>query len=589
MVSPITARRMGQVVQSDLQFHLPQMPRFSPAFEVISAEDHFVIHGAEELVIIRGKTSAILLKILPMLDGSRDLDQLCDHFRELSREAMLDCLALLYSRGLLEDAVVECTLDTSEFDPEILAYFQRQQDTTRNHVSASQGMKKLADLHMGIYTNYEDVGLLQEGLLQAGIGKVTLLSYGSDIRITNEKFILAMVTGKLTDLRLEELAEACTQQRIPWLLSLTCGHTGLLGPYFDSVETACYACFEELQRDTVEFRDNTGSFVHEMDMWTQYTILEVCNFISGLGPSITGMDYMVLNLSNWHGFKRRVPRRPGCKNCLPIEGVTPSLPPLPMQYEYEVQFPSKLFSTPKAHQAHYKTSNIVLSQETKQYDNYPVVPLGKRSIEDCHNVSRLLYHDLKAEDNTELSLDILSSILLCGAGIRDIHQQVGFNEQKVQRYLPTGGNLGSVQIYILLSGVKDMEDGIYYYQPQLHALHYIAPLREPTNLIQALIGTDIGSFESLIVTTGALDRVQKKYSAFAYRVIHLDTGVSYAQMQIAAASFGILLSPLSQWNEAKWCELLQIDPMKEPITGVYTLGGKARDGGCLWNDPSHDQ
>lgn len=574
MDSRITASRMGRIVQQDSQFHLPNLPRFPSAFAVIPTSDVVIVHGGEELAVFRGRARDVLNRLLPMLDGTRDIGQICGSFREFSSQAVIDCIALLYMRGLLEDAAADGTWDLSSLDQETVFYFQRQLDSTRIHASSLQGIKKLKETHLGVYTNISDSYLLREGLLQAGIGEVSLQDFGVDIRLTNETFVLAAVNGNLSELEIRRLADVCARQEIPWLLSLTCGHMGMLGPYFERSETACYGCFEELLQGMADFTGDTPSLMHDIDMWIQYTILEVCNFLSRLGPAITGMDFMVLNLADWHGYKRRVPKRPGCPHCLPMADVKPGLPPLPMQFEYEVHFPSGHLSTPKAHQAHYKPSNLALAQVFKTYADIPAIPLGERKIPkgEGRTVCEMIYHPLQEQGEAELSLDYLSSILLCGTGIRGTLQLSEAGETKVQRYAPTGGNLGSVQIYIISFGVRDLAAGIYYYHPWQHTLSALVSIGEPSAVNQAVTGTSDSLPDAIIVTTGALERVQAKYSAFAFRVIHLDAGVALAQMQLAAAACGIAFRPLSEWREAKLVDLLQIEPMQEPITGVYMLG-----------------
>ncbi|XYJ24083.1 hypothetical protein ACSE3M_10050 [Bacillus velezensis] len=122
----------------------------------------------------------------------------------------------------------------------------------------------------------------------------------------------------------------------------------------------------------------------------------------------------------------------------------------------------------------------------------------------------------------ELNIQAITQLLLMSGGLRESSEHPG----KVQRWAPSGGNLGSCQIYILALSVKGLTPNCYFYQYPDNSLVKIGPDMTEKDIKQQI--THITGLpeellpKALVIFTGAYERVASKYNGFAYKVIHLD-------------------------------------------------------------------
>src|SRR5450631_3133327 len=100
----IAAQKMAEAVQFDPQFTLPTYPRFPNELVTIPIEDGLLIDGTDELQVLRGRAAQILLpRLLPLLDGTRTIQQLAEALPNIPARAIYNAVSLLYTRGVLED------------------------------------------------------------------------------------------------------------------------------------------------------------------------------------------------------------------------------------------------------------------------------------------------------------------------------------------------------------------------------------------------------------------------------------------------------------------------------------------------------
>ena len=99
---------------------------------------------------------------------------------------------------------------------------------------------------------------------------------------------------------------------------------------------------------------------------------------------------------------------------------------------------------------------------------------------------------------------------------------------------PSSGNLHPTETTLLIAGIEGMEDGVYHYRPDLHALELRArPVATP-----AVQGIWIG-FSSLIW------REAWKYGERAWRYCQHDNGHALAAVSFAARTLGWTVCPLT--------------------------------------------
>lgn len=574
-ISTIAAERMGQVADYDPQFQLPVLPRFAKGLQCVPMVDGLLIHGSESLQVLRGRSATIFLpRLIPLLDGSRTVEEISKEFPQHSPQDIKNALALLYARGLLEDGKGDEGVDLGQFPSEILEFYRRHTDTTRVNRSAGEGLHRLKQSKIAVWSNMTQASEIVNELIHSGIGDAWMNSWEEPPDLTEATFLLVCVTGRIDHGKLLELDDVCAKQGIPWMFSYANGQKGILGPYFERNETPCYSCF----RSTFPMaKEGEEPPEESLDFWVHYTVLELFYMLTRQAPSITGMDLVTFNFDDWSVEKRRAIRRPGCNVCLPIMGLNQPVDPEPAyQFDSEIAFPSRKMLDPKSHQHHYKISNHDLTFEAKEYPSAPSFPLV--NVEDlplCKGdflSSQLGNQHVEPSSLTKASL---SRMVLSGVGLRGAS-----DGSKNQRWAPTGGNLGSPQLYVWVRSVEGMSPNLYFYQVNDHSVIRVGPPRRSSEIAEIMEQTTGLSGaklpDALIVLTGAYGRVASKYLAFAYRVIHLDAGVAVAQMQAVAKGLGLSFVTLPHWNEKKLFGHLEIDKEREPITAVCALSGGRR-------------
>jgi SagB-type dehydrogenase family enzyme len=129
----------------------------------------------------------------------------------------------------------------------------------------------------------------------------------------------------------------------------------------------------------------------------------------------------------------------------------------------------------------------------------------------------------------------------------------------------SGGNIGSVTAYAVVRDVPGLAPGVYGY---VAAEHRLARLSSRADAVP-------GDRPLSIVLTGDFPKVARKYSAFALRIVLLDSGCAQATAREAARTLGVGCALRPLWDDDAIAAALGINPDMEPITAVIDLGDPA--------------
>ncbi len=585
----ISAEDMGRAVSFDPQFAMPQRPHFPRDLMVVPLKDGLLIEGTADQQVLRGKaTKRLLPRLLPLLDGRHTLEEVAQALPDTAARAIFNMIALLYTRGLLEDSAADpADFDAKSIDPQVLSYFRRHVDTTRVNHSALRSLARLATAQVAVivYGSYAQGAHAElcAQLQQTGVGMVSTLEWGDDLGVLLKKqaarrLVVVLAEGHEDQALFQELDEQCARYSIPWL------RAGIdlkrkiaeMGPYFERGETACYRCFARASAESVEEPGVADGFQFTQQLtvrlWAQMLVLEATYLLSRIGPPTTGIHVMQYQLEDWSNQRIDYPRLPGCPICRPAPVEMGSIESA-VVYEDSVAFASRHLLDPKDHQVHYRASNMELAHEGKRYPGNVHVALPLR--EQLAGASGSTLGCLPGSEGAKapsqpLNVDALAGLLLKGAGVR--HDDGKTN--KLQRWSPTGGNLGSVELYVVVSKVEGLAPGVYFYQSHDHTLAYLRQMEreEYESLLQRVVLIDSGMQpDVLILSVGAYHRVGHKYSTFAYRVINLDAGVALSQMHMVARSLGISAQTVQRWADDAIADLLDLEDIQEMVTAILAL------------------
>ncbi|MDJ1132792.1 nitroreductase family protein [Streptomyces iconiensis] len=247
--------------------------------------------------------------------------------------------------------------------------------------------------------------------------------------------------------------------------------------------------------------------------------------------------------------------------------------PLALAFESSVGFPPRKLLNPRDHQVHYKPGNIALQRESKRWPSARTLDLPRTDV--------LPSAPLETERppfTDRLGLAELASVLLVTAGRKE--EAAGANH--VPRWAPTGGNLGSVTLHVVVSDVAGVPAGTWGYDSAAHRLARLPDTVPPAPYGPAP-GAETGSGQgaesgagpevpaATLVLTGSLARVASKYATFAWRIVHLDAGAALAQASMTARALGLSARPLSRWDDQRLARTFDLDLDTEPVTGVLEL------------------
>ncbi len=601
----VTAEDMARVTQFDLQFKVPTQPRFPQELVAVPLADGILFDGTDEQQVLRGQaTKTLLPRLLPLLDGTRSQDQLEAELPDVPAGHLGKAIALLYTRGLLEDGAEEPDLDPGRCDAQTLAFFRRHVDVTRVNRNALQALDRLRRSRVTVCAvgphQTAARNLIAKQLRQAGVGAVHCGELGSDLGSLTAAdeignwLVVVLVEGQDDHDQLLALDAQCARLGIPWLRAAIWAEklTADLGPYFERGETACYRCFAraEARPQNCAARNPVGveigsSWLHTR-LWANMLVTEVIYLLSRIAPAATGLHTSRYDLSDWSRQRLRFPKLPGCGHCRPLPATDgqrgrDSSPEVGMispalVYEDGVAFPSRHLIDPKSHQVHYRVSNIELARDGKRYPSAVKVSLPTLS-----HLPQLrggtLDHlsggpDLQRATN-RLGIENLASLLMLSAGIRG----EAVESSKVRRWTATGGNLGSVELYVAVRDVEGLEPGFYFYQPHEHLLARLGAAMRPgevADFIQrAAPRQEYDTPDALIILVGALHRVAQKYGPFAYRIINLDAGVALGQMHLVGSSLGLSTRTAQRWADDLIAADLNLTDLSEAVTGALFVRG----------------
>ncbi|WP_331452449.1 hypothetical protein [Streptomyces sp. SS162] len=268
--------------------------------------------------------------------------------------------------------------------------------------------------------------------------------------------------------------------------------------------------------------------------------------VSRTTPSPLPIRWRLVDLETLSQKDTSSATRPGCERCSVSEGPVVVRASLATRFEASVALPPKEYADLKAHQMHYKPSNLALQRVSRTWPIAPEVELPEPA------------HDRLNQQRSAArpELDTLALLLSVTAGIR------ADGGDKVTRWTASGGSIGSVTAYAVVRDVPGVAPGVYGYVAGEHRLARLS------SRAAAVPGTHPVS----LVLTGDFTKVARKYSAFALRIVLLDSGCAQATAREAASVLGIGFGLRPRWDDDVIAGALGTNPDIEPVTAVIDLG-----------------
>lgn len=539
MSGALTADRIGQAAHHDPQLRTPERPRLRRGVAVDELDGQVAVTGIPKRQLFRGALATSLLPgLVPLLDGTRDHAALAADLG-VDAETVFRVLSLLWASGVVEDAPPPGA-PVPEVDDAFADFLSRMGDATGANATWEQAAGRWTSHRIRVVGSPVEARLLADELedgadVSAGTGLdgpadlVVLVSTGADPDVTHPAVAAAWERG------------------IPLVrLRLSAGRA-LVGPYVDPALTPCLVCL--VAAETRDVEDPRPVPEADRDLAVALLAREVVAVVTRATPSPLPARWRDVDLDAVRGVELTGAPRAGCPACTAVAvdaAVVPQEATLPVRYEASVAMPPKQFADAKAHQMHYKPSNLQLQQRFRSWPGSPRVDLPAADLD------RLATSHAPAARVTPADLALL---LTTTAGIREV------TRDQVLRWTAAGGNIGSVVAHVVVRDCGDLPPGVHAWLPDRGGL---ADLGVPASAVP-------GTAPVTLVLTGDYLKVAQKYGAFGLRIVMLDSGCAQATADRTARTLGLRAERRHTWDDAAVGAAVGADPDTEPVTAVIDL------------------
>ncbi|MFI0978250.1 hypothetical protein ACH4SP_14800 [Streptomyces sp. NPDC021093] len=548
--SMMTAETVGSAARFDPQLRIPRQPRLRRGLVVSTEADQMVVMGPPKKQLFRGKSATGMLpELLDLLDGERTHDQLAAELG-LPEEVVFKALSLLWTSGVIEEGPPRGTKREAltDVDDRLADYLSRVGSATEVNPCWEEAATRLRTAEIQVFGAPALAALLRDELTSS---MPVNLSTGDTPTERATLAVWADAGGGGQDAApgtgLHILAEHCWDKGIPLLRLSVRGRRAALGPLVDPRTTPCLDCLTVDDED-----DDRTAVAGDHELAAALFARDVFAAVSRTTPSPLPMRWRLVDLETLGQRDTSSATRPGCPRCSVADGPVVERAAPATRFEASVAMPPKEFADLKAHQMHYKPSNLALQRVSR---TWPVAPAVELPLPDHDRLNHSNRSD-SPRDAVPPGLDTLSLLLSVTAGIR------ADNPDKVARWTASGGNIGSVTAYAVVRDVPGITPGVYGYVASGHRLARLSSLADAVP----------GDRPFSIVLTGDFPKVARKYSAFALRIVLLDSGCAQATARETAHSLGIGFVLRPRWDDDAIAAALGINPDMEPVTAVIDLG-----------------
>jgi bacteriocin biosynthesis cyclodehydratase domain-containing protein len=230
--------------------HLPRLPLLTVWHRLVQEEDRVVLEYGGEAVCFEGRaTRSLLPALLPLLDGTRTVDEIASTLGQAAEPAIRHALDLLAANGLLSDGP---PLDMRVPQPFAAAVLQ--------HVAANPSSTSPAAVYARLRSSRAT--LLGASAAAAEIARTLRLSgvcdvvrrAWADVDPAPGLVIAAPEPAELPSL--SAWNERAVASGTPWLQVLPFnGRFSAIGPLFIPGETSCFECYRRRRASNVDYAD----------------------------------------------------------------------------------------------------------------------------------------------------------------------------------------------------------------------------------------------------------------------------------------------------------------------------------------------
>jgi bacteriocin biosynthesis cyclodehydratase domain-containing protein len=297
---------------------VPEHPSLAPWYRLVQEEGRLLLEHGGSVVTLEGRAAGLLLPVLiPLLDGTRTVEQVVDELGSAAAPSVEKALALLARHGLLcEGPSLE---DSPDHGSTHAAAFSAAISGGRSPAAIRTVLGQARVAVAGRSSAAEEIVRL---LSDAGVGDV----FPTPLEHDEGAALLVCAPAPKEVRSLESFNERRLADGTPWLQLLPPdGRAAVVGPLYLPGESACFACYRlrraacseyEEDYDAIDAVPSRAAIPRALSAVTAGIAVAVAlRWLGTHDPTLPGRFYafetgVVLGLS--HHTVLRVPRCPAC-------------------------------------------------------------------------------------------------------------------------------------------------------------------------------------------------------------------------------------------------------------------------------------
>ena len=550
-----SAELIGGKFDEDPELHIPEYPRFPEEILAIPfGKLGLLFEGAKGTQVLNGNAARQFVpSLLKHLNGRNSLDDLQALFPRAPAKSIRDTVALLYSRGLLESGDSE----PSQKYQELASFFGRYADVTRINKNRGEALDRIARANVAILGNPIQTQSINFALSNQGFNH---LSVCDKIEHLAEKIDLLVILASDDKQKNQEWFDFAHEKNIRVFHAHIGQQNVQIGPLLIPGKSACYDCFQTIC-DTPEGAPGT-----DMSFWSAMVALNAFHIVSMIGtPRLYNICHHYLSDTKGRYYEeQRVVRLPGCAKC----GLAECKPKLNetngdiwLLHNFANSMPPRELMSPRDYQHHYAAANISITQEIPEpyYGSEKVIlPDGGEWLGQPNWLGE------SVATKTDVDVKDLGNILRYAVG----YEKTGNGQRRIA---PSGGGLGSAEIFLVARNINGLADGVYHYYAFHHYLERIKDV--PNQMLQGILGiTERALPQLLMIGVGSLKKLRQKYGNFAFRFSNLDGGVTRSYLHHLLRGHGYEYTEYSDVRDKALAELIGLPTMGNRYLITYALG-----------------
>jgi SagB-type dehydrogenase family enzyme len=527
---------------------------------VVPDADGVLIEGGTRRHALRGSGASLLVRLMPLLDGSSDAPAVCSAL-DLTQRQLWQAIRALDRCGLIEDPG-----GTPHAADEVLDFFSRTLRSSGGYRGCAELFDELATAGVAVVGETPFGAALADDLLGSGIG-VVVTSETPDpaaldrIRRCDRRLVIGWDDPARPDLLAATVAWG--RQAGVRVLRVAADDIAVeIGPQFWWPYSACLTCLCQGRHDQ-GWPTGRASAGAAGSLAAGLAATEVLTALARIDVPATPRQLTRIPLSTLVSERFLVIPCPDCPSCVTLTPGVQETVSVATAYEWQMEWLHSDLDSRRPEQPD-DVERIDALQTVRTVPDYlPGIPLPPdEQTSPCWTAFG------EAGSPTPLTGELLGSLLARTAGLRKGHEDAG----ALRRWAPTGGNLASVECYVVSDRrLVDLPGTVFRYDDLDHRL--VAVRADPVPVAEALADTDLDAVEhdTVLLLVAGVRRLASKYQSFGSRLAHLDAGCAAAQLLAVATAHGLPTRLASTWGTGP-ARTLELLPGQEVVTAIVGLG-----------------